>query len=857
MIRETNHPIPMNHASVPAPTPAPDVASPASAIRTLRASIDDVCRRIPPLWPLDRFVAVNPFVGMADRHFLEVASLLQRNAHADILLSGGDLLARLEGAGVTDAEVAAASAAAGGRLPAWARGSAAFADFGTLRQALAGDPGAGADPRTPTVADCVDAASGTAWSGFVVDEISKWCASYFDHGQSPWLMPGRGRRFFDAWKAVAVHDRNPECAGLRGFRALVAGIPEDPREAIVEMLSELGVDPGAADDLLHRELLSVAGWSGHVQARIREGGDVGSDGSLLVQLLAVRLAYDVALFRRFAHHPGFAQRWSAASKVPVAPASASPSMVARFIAQEILERHYQAGLLARLSGGSAAAAAGPGRPVLQAIFCIDVRSEPYRRCLEAQSDAIETIGFAGFFGMPIAYQFPGETGGEARCPVLLSPRYKVREVACRRVGIGSRVAETSREWRGRMRGVLDHFRTSAVSCFPYVETLGLGFAGALLRDSARQTASSGGGTADPASDGGPESAGGLAAGIPIADRIALGEGALRNMGLVSDFARVVLVCGHGSSTVNNPHAASLQCGACGGHSGDANARVAAEILNDAAVRAGLRERGIAIPDDTVFLAGLHDTTTDAIHVHGWGSLDAGRREEAARVAEWLAGATRKVRGQRTPDGMPPGSGHDAVLESVVSRRARDWAEVRPEWGLARNAAFVAAPRARTRNVDLGGRVFLNNYDAARDPDGSVLELILCAPVIVASWINLQYYASTVDNRAFGSGSKTLHNVVGRFGVWEGNGGDLRSGLPFQSLHDGTRWVHEPLRLSVMIEVPREAIARVLRSRPEIGDPVENGWIHLVAIEPGGHAAWRYAGKSSWDPMPWEPARRAA
>ena len=187
----------------------------------------------------------------------------------------------------------------------------------------------------------------------------------------------------------------------------------------------------------------------------------------------------------------------------------------------------------------------------------------------------------------------------------------------------------------------------------------------------------------------------------------------------------------------------------------------------------------------------------------------------------------------------------------ASRRAADWSEVRPEWGLAGNAAFVAAPRWRTQSLNLSGRVFLHDYDAARDTDGSVLTLILTAPVEVASWINLQYYGSTVNNRILGSGNKVLHNVVGCFGVWEGNAGDLRTGLPLQSLHDGHQWIHEPLRLQVLIEAPRDRICRVLDGNASIRNLAEGGWLQLVSIE--SNRAFLYLGASEWREMPGQGA----
>ncbi|HQT25795.1 MAG TPA: Na-translocating system protein MpsB, partial [Burkholderiales bacterium] len=174
---------------------------------------------------------------------------------------------------------------------------------------------------------------------------------------------------------------------------------------------------------------------------------------------------------------------------------------------------------------------------------------------------------------------------------------------------------------------------------------------------------------------------------------------------------------------------------------------------------------------------------------------------------------------------------DRGVESDVRRRSRDWSEVRPEWALAGNAAFIAAPRFRTAGLDLEGRAFLHEYVWREDREFKILELIMTAPMVVGNWINMQYYGSVVDNQHFGSGNKVLHNIVGgAIGVLEGNGGDLRVGLPLQSLHDGRQWVHEPLRLSVFIEAPREAIEGIIGRHEIVRNLVNNGWIHLFQID---------------------------
>jgi uncharacterized protein YbcC (UPF0753/DUF2309 family) len=103
-------------------------------------------------------------------------------------------------------------------------------------------------------------------------------------------------------------------------------------------------------------------------------------------------------------------------------------------------------------------------------------------------------------------------------------------------------------------------------------------------------------------------------------------------------------------------------------------------------------------------------------------------------------------------------------------------------------------------------------------------------MIVTNWINMQYYASTVDNKAFGSGNKAIHNVIGKFGIFQGNGGDLMTGLPWQSVHDGKQYQHEPLRLLVVIDAPRNAISGIIQKHENVANLVDNGWLSLVSLE---------------------------
>jgi uncharacterized protein YbcC (UPF0753/DUF2309 family) len=317
---------------------------------------------------------------------------------------------------------------------------------------------------------------------------------------------------------------------------------------------------------------------------------------------------------------------------------------------------------------------------------------------------------------------------------------------------------------------------------------------------------------------------------PLVERLELARGVLRGMQLTRGFARVVALVGHGSRTVNNPHAAGLDCGACCGQTGEVNARAAAALLNDPEVRAGLADVGLTIPETTWFLAAVHETTTDEVVLFECDDAPPTHRADVGAVAAAFRAAGARTRAERA-GALGLDSADPAALARAVEARTRDWAQVRPEWGLVNNAAFVMAPRAHVRHIDFGGRAFLHDYTWADDAGFGVLELLLTAPMVVAHWINFQYYASTVDHGRWGSGDKVLHNVVGGgLGVFEGNGGDLRIGLPMQSLHDGQRLMHTPLRLCVVVEAPRDAIDAILGKHETVRQLVENGWLHLHQLD---------------------------
>ena len=766
-------------------------------------------QRIAPTWPLDQLIAVNPWWEMRDEPLQDVAARIALLGHANGHMPRSWFREQFPDP-ITRASLEAAAEEAAAGLSAedligWLSGEDHLAHWRNF---------------SDQADSARDLERNVSWHDEIIHQISQFCASFYSVGTP--LPAEPDRCLYEAWLDNVRHDRGIEIMmGARGLHREFEALPATADALLEEAVSELGVPDAAMTDYFHALLLDVNGWASWVAYERWQANLAGRSDDAMPQLIAVRLAWELVLWRHLRATDGegvalLARQWQQQFvRLPELIGRHRQLQEPAWIWQRAAELSYQNALHTQLLDAPRQAPAG-GRPSLQVALCIDVRSEVYRRALEAQDPRIQTLGFAGFFGLPIAYAPNGSSYARPQLPGLLAPALTVSEAESD-TPAGRRATTLNREarWSAISR--------AAPAAFGYVESVGIGYAFKLLRE-----AVFGAQPKHPVNSGACEhshyeirnDAGTLSA----AAQAELAGGILGAMTLTDDFAPVVILAGHGSSTRNNPHAAGLDCGACGGQTGELNVRVLAQVLNDASVRERLAsDHGIAIPDDTRFVAGLHDTTTDDLHC-----LTA-LPEGADAVRDWLQAAGATARRERAAAlGVS-----EASADTAIRERSRDWSQVRPEWGLAGNACFIVAPRERIKGLDLAGRSFLHDFDWRADSENGypVLELIMTAPMLVTNWINMQYNLSVIDNERYGSGNKVLHNVVGgNLGVFEGNGGDLRIGLPLQSLHDGERWMHEPLRLSVYIDAPAEAISAIAERHEVVRQLIDNDWLYLFRID---------------------------
>ncbi len=629
-------------------------------------------------------------------------------------------------------------------------------------------------------------------------ETIKWLQVFFDESQATISMPGREMGLYNSWRKLAEFDKKLKATKL----------PISSKEAITDFLKLLEIEEADQQEFLTLLLTTLPGWAGHVKY-LTDWNDAHPYRVSQEDYLALRIVITYLLWPEAKEllqwHESIAQK-----KLPILEIKAN-------------ETKYRLPLLKQLRAEKLSKSNSPSA---QLIFCIDVRSEPFRRALEKTGN-YETFGFAGFFGIPVEIKNAVTHSRYSSCPVLLKPKHIVTETP-------NCTHQERRKYytKNNFELLYQALKYNFTTAFALVEMLGIlsgtwmfvrSFIPSLANKINQLIRSDNNYT--PSLDN-----------ISFSDQCLYAESALRMIGLTQNFAPLVVLCGHGSATENNAFATALDCGACGGRHGASNARILAAILNDVKVRKILTQKQILIPEDTIFMAAEHNTTNDEVilynseNIHGIDELNQDLIK-AGNINSKFRCDQMKVEGESRQTNL----------------RSIDWSEARPEWGLARNAAFIIAPRSLTKNIDLEARCFLHSYDYAQDIDGSSLNVILTAPMIVAQWINAQYLFSTLNNVSYGAGSKITKNITGKIGVMQGNASDLMTGLPLQSVYiSDTQAYHEIQRLMTVVYAPRVMIDKIISKQYILKKLFGNSWVQLTCIDPSDNQVYFLNRGTKWE-----------
>jgi uncharacterized protein YbcC (UPF0753/DUF2309 family) len=658
-------------------------------------------------------------------------------------------------------------------------------------------------------------------------ESIKWLQVFFDTGQATIKMPLRRLGLLKAVLRLLPFDKKIYPADERKIEWMKS-LAETPECVIAECLRYLGIL--SEDYMLYMTLMltTLPGWAAYIQYRTSWADTLDEKHDYPVtkaEYLALRLIITCLLW----NDAKILLDWHMDAKRNSNPKKSLSSI-------ERLEDRYKTNLLDKLAQQKVT----KKNPAdVQFIFCIDARSEPFRRALEAEGH-YETFGFAGFFGVPVSID--NEITGESyhSCPVLLKPVYRIKTHPAYCDDICQKGYERMQGFKRLYQSLKYTFTTP----FTLVETLGIASGiwmairsifpslGYRVKSTITQKLN----PSVPFKED-IES-------IPFEKQCYYAATALRMMGLTDHFAELVVLCGHGSLTQNNAYATALDCGACGGRHGAANARILTTILNNRSVRYNLKEKeNIIIPDTTHFLAAEHNTTTDEVEIYTHNIPEKFKDRIISLKMDLQAARNQNSQCRAVKMGWK-GNPKNAAKHTAL--RAHDWAQVRPEWGLAQNAAFIVGPRTLTREIDLDGRSFLHSYDWQLDKNGVLLATILTAPMIVAQWINSQYLFSTLDNVAFGGGGKITKNITGKMGIMQGNASDLMHGLPLQSVFKTDyEHYHQTLRLITIIYAPRILIDEIIAQQEILQKLFGNGWVTLACIEPKNHEIYTLKRDLKW------------
>lgn len=655
-------------------------------------------------------------------------------------------------------------------------------------------------------------------------------SNYLDQGISRWAMPKAGESFWDCIKRLTLNSLVPLYPfHERSVRALLNGTPE---QAVMFCLDKIVGDQNLYAQYLLEVLLGHPGWSGMVKVVENNPQALLAPRDIsLLQLLAVELICELAVvhqkkgwnFLPIAQLPELTEMplFNDEHLQPEVPLKMR-------VWQEAMEWSLHGELLAAL-GQQPVAEVPAAPPVAQAIFCIDDRECSLRRYLEEVQPGIETFGAPGFFGIDFLYQGLEDVYPVAQCPAVIKPRHLVKESPAGQ----PTDKKDPRQDIGNM-----HFSAHSLARgWLYTQTLGLAYAARLALNVFRPTGKLPGvrrlseieahGHLHLLRESDQPDADGYLLGFSLQEMADKVGGQLRNIGLTQGFAPLVVAVAHGSSSVNNPHFAAYDCGACAGKPGAPYARAFAWMANHSQVRAILRERGIAISDSTRFVAAMHNTSRDEVTYFDHADLDkAGHKHLHDFQHDMHKALQRNARercrwfelGPKTPD--------NAAAHQHVLARASSIFEPRPELNHSNNLYAVVGRRSLTLHLFMDRRAFLQSYDPASDADGEILAKILSAVIPVCGGINLEYLFSRIDNSVYGAGTKLPHNVIGLLGVANGVEGDLRTGLPSQMIE-----VHEPARLLLVVEQTSAIADLAIGKLGPLREWLDNEWLRLAACHP--------------------------
>ncbi|MBL9130129.1 MAG: DUF2309 domain-containing protein [Verrucomicrobiaceae bacterium] len=747
--------------------------------------------------------------------------------------------------------------------------------------------------------DLLSALGGMDSDLLVNDVLIRFCSAFLDQGIAHWALPERDAGFFASFCALHEKGSASSAWWMSGLKEEVTRLQRDGVTALAcieESLAVLGAKADEVENFLSATFLALRGWGGmiwHVEQRADRVHHAVPEGTLTdflaVRLLLERFALQAAAKVSLGYAGTLAEmREKLTAQLPSAIPSCdkqraflvfqlaqvlgwtpeqlfhleTADWVALFDEAEgfdelerrrvfhlAYEHRFRVQTLDALASRKGRSVRPKGRASFQAVFCIDEREESIRRHVEEVAPTAETFGAAGFFGVVMYYRGAAAADFTPLCPVVVRPQHWVSEVVDRRLldeekrrsGARRRLGMALTSFHGGSRRIVSGAFFSAA--FGLLATVPLVARVVFPRLTARFRGFFGSFIAPPpvtrlklersCEKPSPEEEG---HGFLPQEMISIAERILRDIGLTANFSRVVLVFGHGSTSMNNPHESAHDCGACGGGVGGPNARAIAEILNDSRIRTALKECGIEIPADTVFIGGLHNTANDNITFSDVDRVPPTHQFEFEVACKAMTEAVERNAHERARRfGSAPLGLTQTAAKRHMEGRSEDLSQVRPEWGHATNAICIVGRREKTRGLFLDRRAFLVSYDPAQDDaETAILARILGAVVPVCSGINLEYYFSYVDSPGWGSGSKLPHNITGLLGVMDGAMSDLRTGLPWQMVE-----IHEPVRLLFVIETTAAAFLAIMEKNEAIKTMVTNAWVQIALMDPstGALSVW--------------------